>query len=467
MTTEHHTAPHDYARQNAEAFREQLRDLLRIPSVSTLPERAGDVRRAAEWLQADMARIGFQTAEVIDTAGHPIVYGEWIGAGEDAPTVLMYGHYDVQPAEMVDGWASDPFEPVERDGKLYARGASDDKGPVVAHLKALESLFNTQGTLPVNIKMVLEGEEEISSIHLGAFISDNRERLAADVCVISDTSIMALDQPSIVYALRGLTYMEVHVYGPAVDLHSGVFGGTVHNPAQALAEIIARLHNADGSIAVPGFYDDVLQLDESERAELLKTDWELDNWSKSTGLHLPWGEADYTLRERVGARPTLEVNGMVSGFYGEGAKTVLPAKAMAKISCRLVANQSPTKIYELVRDYIASITPPTVRSEVRLLHTGDPAFVDLNTPAMHAAIKAYEQGWGKPPVFMREGGSIPIVATFQRELELPVVLMGFGLNSDGAHGPDEHFTIEMFHKGIDTAIYFYQEVAKVGKLERA
>jgi acetylornithine deacetylase/succinyl-diaminopimelate desuccinylase-like protein len=266
-----------------------------------------------------------------------------------------------------------------------------------------------------------------------------------------------------VYALRGLTYMELHVSGPSVDLHSGVFGGTVHNPAQAIAEIITKLHNEDGSVAVTGFYDDVLALDDKERSELKKTDWELSEWAKSTGLQTPWGEAQYTLRERVGARPTLEINGMVSGFYGEGAKTVLPAKAMAKISCRLVANQDPTKIYELIRDYVASITPPTVRSEVRLLHTGDPAFVDLNAPAMQAAIKAYEKGWGKSPVFMREGGSIPIVANFQRELELPVVLMGFGLSSDGAHGPDEHFSIEMFHKGIDTAIYFYEEVAKIGK----
>jgi acetylornithine deacetylase/succinyl-diaminopimelate desuccinylase-like protein len=455
------TAAHEYARNHAGRFRSELHDLLRIPSISTLPEHAGEVRRAAKWLRDNLLRIGFKTAEVINTEGHPIVYGEWLEAGETAPTVLVYGHYDVQPAELSDGWSSAPFEPVERDGKLYARGSSDDKGPVVAHFKALESLFATDGKLPVNVKLVIEGEEEISSLHLGDFLTTNRERLKADVCVISDTSILSIDQPSIVYALRGLTYMEVHVQGPAVDLHSGVFGGTVHNPAQALAEMITKLHNDDGSIAVPGFYDEVIALDEQERAELKKTDWELEDWAKSTGLQTPWGEAQYTLRERVGARPTLEVNGMVSGFYGEGAKTVLPARAMAKISCRLVANQHPVKIYERVRDYIASITPPTVRSEVRLLHTGDPAFVDLNTPAMQAAISAYEQGWGKSPVFMREGGSIPIVANFQRELNVPVVLMGFGLNSDGAHGPDEHFTIEMFHKGIDTAIYFYQEVAKI------
>jgi acetylornithine deacetylase/succinyl-diaminopimelate desuccinylase-like protein len=447
---------HEYAQQHRDEFRQQLHQLLRIPSVSTSPQHAGDVRRAAEWLKTEMLRIGFESAEVIHTPGHPIVYGEWLGAGETAPTILIYGHYDVQPAEMIDGWTHDPFDPIERDGKIYARGSTDDKGQTFVHLKAIESLLQTEGTLPVNIKLLIEGEEEVSSLNLGAFVSANQDRLKADVCVISDTAILAVDQPSIVYALRGLTYMEIHVHGPQTDLHSGVFGGTVHNPAQALAEIITALHQPDGSVSVPGFYDDVLTLDEEERAELKKTDWALDDWAKATGLDHPWGEAQYTLRERVGARPTLEVNGMVSGFYGEGAKTVLPAKALAKISCRLVANQDPQRIYELVRDYVAQITPPTVRSEVRLLHTGDAAFVDRHTPVMQAAIQAYTQGWGKPPVFMREGGSIPIVANFQRELGLPVILMGFGLNTDGAHGPDEHFTIEMFHKGIDTVIHFFK-----------
>ncbi len=450
--------PHEYAEQEAQRFRQQLYDFLRIPSISTTPEHAGDVRRAAQWLAEDLRQAGLTTVDIIDTAGHPVVYGEWMGA-PGAPTVLIYGHYDVQPAEMKDGWSSDPFEPVERDGRIYARGSSDDKGQVFAHVKAIESLMKTQGKLPVNVKLVVEGEEEISSKHLGDFIISNRERLKADVCVISDTAILTVDQPSIVYALRGLVYMELEIVGPAVDLHSGVFGGTVHNPAQALAEIIAQLHHADGSISVPGFYDEVLALEAAERAELAKTEWDAGDWARMTGASQPWGEAQFTLRERVGARPTLEVNGMVSGFYGEGAKTVLPARALAKISCRLVANQNPHRIYELLRDYVASITPPTIHSEVRLLHVGEPAFVDRNSPAMQAAIRAYEKGWGAPPVFMREGGSIPIVADFQRELHLPVVLMGFGLNSDGAHGPDEHFTISMFHKGIDTAIYFLEEVA--------
>ncbi len=450
---------HAYAQQHADRFREELKAWLRIPSVSTLPERAADVHRAADWLADDMRRVGFQIVEVIDTAGHPIVYGEWLAAGPNAPTVLVYGHYDVQPADLVDGWSHAPFDPQERDGKLYARGSSDDKGQVFIHIKAVESLLADDGTLPVNLKLVIEGEEEISSVNLGDFLRHNRERLAADLCVISDTAMLSLDQPSIVYALRGLTYMEVEVFGPATDLHSGVFGGTVHNPAQALAEIIAKLHNDDGSIAVPGFYDSVLTLNDEEREALKATDWSLDEWGKSTGLSQAWGESQYSLRERVGARPTLEINGFAGGFYGEGGKTVIPAKALAKVSCRLVADQDPMRIYELVRDYVAQITPDTVRSETRLLHTGHPAYVDPTIPAMQAAIAAYKQVWEREPVFMREGGSIPIVADFQQELGLPVVLMGFGLNTDAVHGPDEHFHLELFQKGIDTVIYFLHEVA--------
>lgn len=453
-------SPNEYAKQHGEEYRAQLRDLIRIPSISTLPEKAGDVQRAADWLAKEMRRIGLN-AEVVQTAGHPIVYGEWMGAGENAKTVLVYGHYDVQPAEREDGWDTDPFEPVEKDGILYARGSSDDKGQMFAHVKAVESYLATEGKLPVNIKLLVEGEEEISSKHLGEFVKNNVERLKADVCVISDTGFMAKDQPAIVYSLRGLTYMELHVYGPSKDLHSGAFGGTVHNPGQALCEIIAQLHNPDGSVNVPGFYDDVLALSDEERAETAKTNWSDEKHLEVTGVPQIWGEAAYNLRERVGARPTLEVNGILCGFTGEGAKTVLPAKAMAKISCRLVANQDPHKIYELVRERIKALTPPTVTSELRLLHVGEPAITTLDSPAMQAAIAAYEQGWGKRPIFLREGGSIPIVADFMRELNLPVILMGFGLDTDGAHGPNEHFHIDMFHKGIDTAIHFLREVATV------
>jgi acetylornithine deacetylase/succinyl-diaminopimelate desuccinylase-like protein len=450
----------EYASQHASEFQEQLYSLLRIPSVSTDPQRKADIQRAADWIAAEMLRVGLDKAEVLPTGGHPVVYGEWMGAGPNAKTVLIYGHYDVQPAEMADGWSSEPFEPVERDGFIYARGCSDDKGQAFIHIKAIESYLQTQGKAPVNVKFLIEGEEEIGSQNLQRFIQQNVGRLRADVCVISDSGMPSINQPSIVYALRGLTYMEIHVQGSKLDLHSGAYGGIVHNPALALAQIISKLHNPDNSIAVPGFYDDVLTLSQEERAELLKNDIREETLRSVTGVPQSWGEEGYTLRERQSARPTLEVNGLLSGFTGEGAKTVLPAKAMAKISCRLVANQDPIRIYELVRDYVAQITPTTVTSEVRLLNHGDPAIVDIHAPEMQAAVAAYERGWGVRPIFMREGGSIPVVADFRRELGIPVLLMGYGLNTDGAHGPDEHFSVEMFRRGIQTAICFLEEAAK-------
>jgi acetylornithine deacetylase/succinyl-diaminopimelate desuccinylase-like protein len=457
------TNAHEYAQSNAKRFLDQLQDLIRIPSISTDPTRKEDVTRTAQWLAYDMDRIGFDNVEVVPTAGHPVVYGEWNGAGPDAPTVLIYGHYDVQPADMVDGWNTQPFEPVIKDGKLYARGASDDKGQMLAQLKAVESLLATGGS-PVNIKFMVEGEEEIGSENLLPFILNYKDRLKADVCVISDSAIAGEDTPSIVQSLRGLIYMELVVTGPARDLHSGSYGGTVHNPVQALAEIIAQLHNPDGSVAVTSFYDDVLPLSDADRVPNAYAEWRDESWFEETGAPATWGEAGYSLSERVGARPSLEINGMAGGFYGEGAKTVLPSRALAKISCRLVANQNPDQTFEKVRDFIASITPPTVHAELRLLGKGGyPAYVDRNDPMMRAAITAYEQGWGKTPLFDRGGGSIPVVADFQRELGLPVILMGFGLNSDNLHGPNESFTISMFHKGIDTAIYFLEAVAEQAK----
>ncbi|MFW5708946.1 MAG: dipeptidase [Chloroflexota bacterium] len=449
----------DYAKENSTAFRQQLYDLLHIPSVSTLPERAGAVREAAEWLADNMRRAGLENVAVMPTEGHPVVYADWLHA-EDAPTLLIYGHYDVQPAEKSDGWDSDPFEPVERDGKVYARGASDDKGQMFIHVKAVEAVLKSDGHLPINVKFIVEGEEEIGSPHLVDFLETNKSKLAADVCVISDTGILSEDQPSIIYALRGLTALEVQVQGPRVDLHSGMYGGAVHNPVQALAEIIAKLHDENGHITVPGFYDNVLELSAAERAELKKTDVTPEEWRSQSGIPAVYGEPDFTIRERIGARPTLEINGMAGGFYGEGVKTVLPARAIAKITCRLVANQNPQHIFELVRDYIQQIAPPTVTVNVRQLKgSGHPALVEIDTPAMQAAIRAYAKGWGQEPVFMREGGSIPIVADFQQVLGVPVVLMGFGLSTDGAHGPNEHFTLSMFHRGIDTAIHFLHEIA--------
>lgn len=451
---------HQYIDTHFDAFKAQLLELLRIPSVSTAPDHAADVQRAAEWVAADLRRIGMHSVEILPTGGHPIVYAEWLGAGPSAPTVLVYGHYDVQPAAVTDGWHSDPFEPVERDGFLYARGSSDDKGQVFAHIKAAEALLASEGQPPVNLKFLIEGEEEIGSVHLGAFVTANREKLKADVCVISDSGMPTPDQPSIVYALRGILALEVEVHGPAADLHSGAYGGAVHNPVQALAEILAQLHTPDGRVTVPGFYDDVLVLSEQERSELAKAGMDEARWSQITGVPRSWGEPEFAIHERTGARPTLEINGMAGGYFDEGFKAVLPARAWAKISCRLVANQDPDRIAELVHNHILSLIPNTVRAEVRVKRGSPPAFVDIRTPAMAAAIAAYEQGWGTKPIFMREGGSIPVVSDFQRELGIPVILMGLGLNNDGAHGPNEHFNLEMFRKGIHTAAFFYSEIGK-------
>jgi acetylornithine deacetylase/succinyl-diaminopimelate desuccinylase-like protein len=406
-------SPIEYAHQHANMFRQQLFDLIRIPSVSTDPDHAVDVQRAAQWIANAMENICTHS-EIIRTAGHPVVYGEWLGAGDDAPTVLVYGHYDVQPADFVkDGWTSQPFEPVVRNNVVYARGSSDDKGQMFIHLKALESYLKTVGSAPVNLKFIFEGEEEIGSPNLVPFVVAHRDRLKADVCVISDTGMGNIDEPSITYGLRGLCYMELHVTGPRVDMHSG-FGGMVHNPALAIAQIISKLHNPDGSIAVPGFYDDVVPLTPDEREVLQDTDITEDELKQMFGVPAAWGEPSYTLVERSTARPTLEINGLYSGFIGEGSKTVLPGRAMAK------------------RD----------------------------DPAMQAAFRAYERGWGKRPNFRRSGGSIPIVADFRRELGVPVILMGYGLETDGAHGPDEHYSLEMFERGIDTAICFLEEIAK-------
>jgi acetylornithine deacetylase/succinyl-diaminopimelate desuccinylase-like protein len=451
----------DYAHDHAQQFRDQLYDLLRIPSISTDPEHEADVRRAAEWIAAEMQRIGMNHVELLETGGHPVVYGDWLGA-EGAPTLLVYGHYDVQPADRVaDGWSSEPFEPVERDGLIYARGSSDDKGQMFIHIKALESYLATEDKAPVNVKFMIEGEEEIGSVHLASFIQANAQRFKADVCVISDTGMRNIDHPAITYALRGLTYMQLDVWGPERDLHSGGYGGMVHNPALALAQIIAKLHNPDNSVAIPGFYDDVLSLSADEKAELAKQDIAEDTIKQTTGIPASWGEQGFTLRERLGARPTLEINGLLSGWTGEGAKTVLPAKAMAKMSCRLVANQDAYKIYELVKAYIAQITPPTIHSELKLIgHPNPAAQVNIDTKEMQAAVRAYERGWGAAPIFSREGGSIPVVGDFKTELSLPSILMGYGLNTDGAHGPDEHFSTAMFYRGIDTAICFLEELAK-------
>lgn len=452
-------AARQYSRTHAERFRHELHDMIRIPSVSADPAHAGDVQRVADWLANHMRSIGINNVQILPTGGHPVVYGEWLEAGPDKPTVLVYGHYDVQPAAMEDGWFTPPFEPVEKDGLIYARGASDDKGQMFIHVKVFESYLKTAGSAPVNLKFFFEGEEEIGSKNLTSFIRANLALLNADVCVISDSGMRVIEEPAITHSVRGLTYMQIDVQGPADDLHSGLWGGAVHNPGLALVEILSKLHNPDHSIAVPGFYDDVVPLTDAEREELKKTEITDAMLKASTGVPEVWGEAQYTIRERIAARPTLEINGLHSGWTGAGPKTVLPAKAMAKISCRLVGNQNSHRIYELVKSYIESITPPTVKVNVSLLSAGEPALIDYRIPEMQAASRAYEKAWGAKPIFIREGGSIPVVADVLNLMSIPVIMMGYGLSDDGAHGPNEHYSIEMFHRGIETAIVFLEELA--------
>ncbi|NJL03814.1 MAG: dipeptidase [Chloroflexaceae bacterium] len=454
-------AAYAYAETHADRFVQELDALLRIPSLSGDPAHAGDVRRTAEWLATHMQQIGLNNAQVMETAGHPVVYGEWLEAGADRPTVLVYGHYDVVPAAMEDGWDTPPFEPVIKDGRIYARGTTDNKGQLFIHLKAFEACLQGMGTLPVNIKFLLEGEEEVSSPNLRPFIEAHLDLLRADVCVISDTSMRAIDEPAILHSLRGMTYIEVEVRGPATDLHSGFYGSAVHNPALALVEILAQLHNADHSIAVPGFYDDVVPLTDADRAMIAHNPLSEAELIRQTGAPASWGEAAYTLRERVTARPTLEINGLVSGWGGAGPKTIIPQKALAKISCRLVGNQNPHRIYELLKQHIESLAPPTVQVEVRLLTTGEPALIATDQPAMHAAVRAYERGWGATPIFTRGGGSIPIVADMYTLMRIPVVMMGYGLDDDGLHAPNESYSLEMFQRGINTAIVYLDELANL------
>ena len=452
-----------YSRKHAERFRTELHELLRIPSLSGDPAYADDILRAAEWLAAHMNALGLDSARVMPTAGHPVVYAEWLGAGADKPTVLVYGHYDVVPAQLEDGWDTNPFEPVEKDGKIYARGATDDKGQLFIHVKALEAYLEANGGAPVNVKILLEGEEEISSPNLAPFIKEHLDLLKADVCVISDTSMRAIEEPAITHSLRGMTYIEIEVEGPKEDLHSGLWGGAAHNPALALVEILGKLYNPDNTIAVPGFYDDVVPLTEAEREMIAKTALSEEQYKATTGVPATWGDAKYTIRERISARPTLEINGMWSGWTGPGPKTIIPQKAGAKLSSRLVGNQNPNKIYELVKKYIESITPKTVKVRVSLLTTGMPALIPFDLPEMQAASRAYEKGWGHAPVFTRGGGSIPVVADIANLLKIPIVMMGYGLDSDGLHSPNEHYSIEMFHRGIETAIVYLEELAQIQK----
>lgn len=460
-------APSDarrYAREHRDDFVEELLEFLRIPSLSGSPDKAADVVRAAEWLAANMRDSGLDNVAVMPTAGHPVVYGDWLGAGADKPTVLVYGHYDVVPASKSDGWNTEPFEPVIRDGKIWARGATDDKGQLFTHIKAVESYLKSGRTPPVNVKFLMEGEEEVSSPNLRPFIESHQELLAADVCVISDSSMRTIAEPAITYSLRGMTYIELTVTGPKDDLHSGFYGGAVHNPALALAQLLAKMFDENNRIAVPGFYDDVVPISDREREEIAKSEMSEQEIIDATGVPQVWGEDDFTIRERVSARPTLEINGITSGWGGPGPKTIIPANARAKLSSRLVANQDPHTIYDLLKDFFESNAPPTVAVTVDLLTTGEPALISFDLPEMQAAKRAYEIGWGATPVFVRGGGSIPIVADILHLLDMPVVMMGFGLDTDGLHGTNEHFSIEMFQRGIETSIVYLDEIAKLREI---
>ena len=451
----------DYARAHADDFVAQLEDWLRIPSISTDPAYDADVRRAADWLAADFRRIGMQTVEVIETAGHPVVYAAY-HAGDDRPTVLVYGHYDVQPPDPMELWESPPFEPVTKDGTLYARGSSDDKGQAFMHVKAAEAYLKGGGGLPVNLKFMIEGEEESGSTHLVPFIEQHRDRLAADVVLISDTSLFAPGVPSITYGLRGLAYVEVTLTGPSRDLHSGVYGGGVENPVNALCKMIADLHDERHRVTIEGFYDDVRDLTEEERATYRSLPFDLDAWKEEIGVTATKTEEGYTPLEGTTARPTLDVNGIWGGYTGKGAKTVLPSKAHAKISCRLVPDQTPGDITAKLRRHFETHTPETMRLEFRDLHGGHGAIVDTSAPAMRAAAEALEGVFGQKPYFTREGGSIPVVADFKRILGLDTVLMGFGLDTDAIHSPNEHFGLDRFQQGIASGIRFLDAFARMG-----
>ncbi len=445
----------DYINSSKEKFKNELFELLRIPSISTDSKRKDDIRRAADFLKKQLAALDMHRAEIFETDGNPIVYGELI-TDESKPTVLVYGHYDVQPPDPLDLWETKPFDPTVRNGNIYARGASDDKGQSFTHLKALESYCKSGTDFPVNIKYIYEGEEEIGSPHLVPFIKKHKEMLECDMVLISDTAMFAEDTPSITYGLRGLCYMEVELTGPNRDLHSGVYGGAVENPANALSEIIAQLKNEDGVIQIPGFYDDVIALTEDDRKAVKELPFDEEGYKKNLGLRALHGEKGYSTLERATARPSLDVNGLWSGYQGEGAKTVLPSEAGAKISMRLVPDQDPKKVAKLFKDYVESLIPETMEVKVTEHHGGHAAITDLNFYGLKAAAKAFENVYEKEPLFAREGGSIPIVADFKKVLGAETILMGFGLNSDAIHSPNEKFALKDFYRGIKTSAKFFE-----------
>jgi acetylornithine deacetylase/succinyl-diaminopimelate desuccinylase-like protein len=449
----------DFINVNRDRYVDELKALLAIPSISALPEHAGDVRRCAEWCADEMRRIGLQNVRLIDTPGNPVVYGDWLGAA-GAPTILFYGHYDVQPVDPIDLWESPPFDATIRDGEIYARGSADDKGQVFMHFKAVEAHMKQTGRLPVNIKFILEGEEEVGSAHLDDFIRAHKGELGADVVVISDSPMFARGVPSMCYGLRGLVYFQIDLRGSSTDLHSGSFGGAVANPAMVLAQMLAQMKDRGGRIRMPGFYDDVVALQDEERKAWASLPFNERKYKKDFGIPKVFGESGYTTLERTWARPTFEINGLLSGFTGEGAKTVLPAVAMAKVSMRLVPNQDPDKIAKLFEEHVHAIAPKTVEVKVTRMHGGKPWMASYDNPFIQAAGRAIEKGFGQKPVFTREGGSIPVVSTFQEELGLPSVLFGVGLPDENAHAPNEKLDVGNFHNGIIASAMLYDEISR-------
>ncbi|MCG8373624.1 MAG: dipeptidase [Balneolales bacterium] len=444
-----------YIDQNQDKFLNELFQLLRIPSISTDSTKKDAIQDAANFLINQLNSLNLNRVELFDTPGNPIVYGEHCPY-EDKPTVLIYGHYDVQPADPLELWTSEPFEPVIKEGNIFARGASDDKGQAFTHVKALESFVKSGQPIPVNVKIILEGEEEIGSPNLVPFLESHADLLACDMVLISDTAMFGKDQPSITYGLRGLAYMEVEVVGPNRDLHSGVYGGAVENPLNVLCEMIAKMKNEDGEIRIEGFYDSVVPLTGADRAASAALPFDEEGYKKSLEIEEVHGEKGYTTLERASARPTLDVNGIWGGYTGEGAKTVLPSKANAKISMRLVPDQNPKEIAKLFAAHVQKIAPKTVKVKVTEHHGGFASITDLDFYGLKAAAKAFEEIYQKEVLFSREGGSIPIVADFKRVLGVESILMGFGLTSNAIHSPNEHFSVEDFHRGIKTSAKFFE-----------
>jgi acetylornithine deacetylase/succinyl-diaminopimelate desuccinylase-like protein len=444
----------EYARDNREKFLVELIEFVKIPSVSTNPENRQDIQRAAEWVSNQLDNLALENIQIMPTPGHPVVFAESLKAGKDKPTVLIYGHYDVQPADPIELWKTPPFEATQKGENLYGRGASDMKGQIMVSLKAIEAIIQ-QDKLPFNVKFLIEGEEEIGSPNLEEFISNNKSLLRCDFVINPDGSIISADLPTITYGLRGLAYFELRIIGPDHDLHSGTYGGVVNNPAQVLSELIAGMHDENGKVTLPGFYDKVRRLDEDERNELGRLPLDESFYKSQTGTDLLWGEKGFTPYERIGIRPTLEINGILSGFTGEGSKTVLPFKAMAKISMRLVPDQDPFEVKQQLADYLERNTPPTVTWELTQLSCAYPSVTDRSAESVKALEKAMHQIWGKQPVYRREGGTVPIVAQMQRVLGVDSVITGFGLPDDNLHAPNEKIHVPTFYNGIDTFIRYY------------